>query len=47
MPAFKGELQQDSDGGYELSEIQEWAQSRIDEWDLYKGGRITFPDHGR
>ena len=45
VPAFRGQLQQDSDGGYGIAEVREWVQSRIEEWDAYKGGRITFLDH--
>ena len=42
VPAFKGEIPQDRDGGYAVSMVQEWVQPRIEKWDSYNGGRIEF-----
>lgn len=45
VPAFRGKLEQDNDGGYDMRIVQEWVASRVEEWDAYKGGRITFLDN--
>ena len=44
VSGFKGEILQDRDGGYDIRQVQEWVQQRIDKWDAYKGGRLTFLD---
>ena len=44
VPAFKGRLKQDMDGGYEVGEVELWVRNRVREWDDLKGGRLTFLD---
>lgn len=46
VPAFKAQLTQDDDGGYDVREVQEWVSSCIERWDTYRGGRIRFLDCG-
>ena len=46
VPAFRGQMQQDGDGGYDIGRVQEWVQSRVEKWDAYKRGCIKFLDGG-
>lgn len=38
VPAFKAQLSQDENGGYDVREVQEWVSSCIERWDTYRRG---------
>ena len=44
VSGFRGQIPQDSDGGYDIKQVQDWVQQRVEKWDAYKGGRIKFLD---
>lgn len=44
LPAFQERLKQDSDGGYDIAEVENWVRQRVEKWDDLKGGRVTFLD---
>ncbi|KAI9808472.1 MAG: hypothetical protein M1827_007225 [Pycnora praestabilis] len=41
-PAFKGELPEVDDGGYDCAHVEKWLSSRAEIWAKFKGGSVQF-----